>query len=55
MSKKRLMTPKSASRIQSISARKNGGVIFKNSFAARAQAAAAKNYCLCTKSTKKIK
>lgn len=36
------MTAKSASRIQSATARSNGGHVAKNSFAARAQSAAAK-------------
>jgi len=37
------MTTKAASRIQSASARENGGKVTKGSFAARAQAAAAKS------------
>jgi len=37
------MTQKSASHIQSTTAKNNGGVVPKNSFASRAQAAAARN------------
>ncbi len=37
------MTPKAASRIQSTTAKANGGSVLKGSFASRAQRAAAKN------------
>jgi len=37
------MTPKAASRIQSATAKANGGSVPKGSFASRAQRAAAKN------------
>ena len=37
------MTPSAASRIQSAEATANGGQVAKNSFASRAQSAAAKN------------
>ncbi|MCB0616839.1 MAG: hypothetical protein KDC75_26155 [Phaeodactylibacter sp.] len=37
------MTPKAAGRIQSATAKKNGGQVSKGSFAAKAQKAAAKN------------
>lgn len=37
------MTPSAAARIQSAAAKANGGQVTKGSFAARAQAAAAKN------------
>jgi hypothetical protein len=37
------MTPKSSSRIQSAEAKQNSGAVSKDSFAARAQKAAAKN------------
>ena len=40
---KKAMTQKDASRIQSAHAKKNGGKVEKGSFAARAQASAAKN------------
>ena len=43
MSKKTPITPKSASRIQSATAKQNGGTVPKGSFASRAQAAAAHN------------
>ena len=43
MSKKTPMNPKSASRIQSTTAKQNGGSVSKGSFASRAQAAAARN------------
>jgi len=41
---KTLMTPKAAARIQSATAKANGGSVPKGSFAARAQSAAAKNF-----------
>jgi len=41
---KTLMTPKAASRIQSATAKQNGGQVSKGSFASRAQRAAAKNF-----------
>ncbi|AUW38292.1 MULTISPECIES: hypothetical protein [Vibrionaceae] len=37
------MTPSAAARVQSSAAKANGGQVAKGSFAARAQAAAAKN------------
>ena len=37
------MTPAAASRIQSATAKSNGGQVSSNSFASRAQSAAAKN------------
>ena len=37
------MTPKAAARIQSATAKSNGGKVSKGSFASRAQNAAAKN------------
>lgn len=37
------MTPQAASRIQSATAKSNGGKVSSHSFAARAQSAAAKN------------
>lgn len=40
---KQPMTPDAASRIQSSQAKANGGKVSSNSFAARAQSAAAKN------------
>lgn len=43
MSKKTSMTPKSASRIQSATAKQNGGSVPKGSFASRAQSTAARN------------
>ncbi|MCX7743731.1 MAG: hypothetical protein N2167_04110 [Flavobacteriales bacterium] len=43
MSKNKKMTPEAAARIQSATCKKNGGITPKNSFAARAQRAAAKN------------
>ena len=43
MAKSNKMTPKAAARIQSAQAKKSGGKVSKNSFAARAQRAAAKN------------
>ncbi|MDR2081863.1 MAG: hypothetical protein LBP54_08275 [Campylobacteraceae bacterium] len=43
MSKTTKMTPKAASRIQSATAKQNGGAVSKSSFAAKAQSAAAKN------------
>lgn len=42
-SKSTPMTPIAAARIQSAAAKANGGQVAKGSFAARAQAAAAKN------------
>jgi len=41
---KTLMTPKAAAKIQSATAKANGGSVPKGSFAARAQRAAAKNF-----------
>ncbi|MEO2069028.1 MAG: hypothetical protein ABGX27_05895 [Desulfurobacteriaceae bacterium] len=38
------MTPEAAARIQSATARANGGITPKGSFAAKAQSAAAKNF-----------
>jgi len=43
MSKKTPMTPKSASRVQSATAKQNGGSVSKGSFASRAQSTAARN------------
>ena len=43
MSKKTPITPKSAARIQSATAKQNGGSVPKGSFASRAQSAAARN------------
>ena len=43
MSNKTLMTTKAAARIQSDEAKKNGGKVSKDSFAARAQRAADNN------------
>ncbi len=43
MSKKIPMTPKAASRIQSATAKANDGKVSSGSFAAKSQAAAAKN------------
>lgn len=40
---KNTMTPQAASRIQSATAKNNGGQVSAHSFAARAQSAAAKN------------
>jgi len=42
-SKSTAMTPSSAARIQGAQAKANGGQVAKDSFAARAQSAAAKN------------
>ena len=43
MSKQGKMTPSAAIRIQAGTAKNNGGTVQKNSFASRAQSAAAKN------------
>lgn len=43
MSKSKPMTKIAASRIQSTTAKQNNGAVPKNSFASRAQSAAAKN------------
>lgn len=43
MAKSTSMTPKAAARIQSSTAKANGGKVSSGSFAARAQSAAAKN------------
>lgn len=43
MSKNNMMTPSAAARIQSATAKANGGQIPSNSFAARAQSSATRN------------